>query len=401
MPVGIAYGNQRLVLEVAPEKVIEPRRQHPLPRLEDPSAAVRDALEIPDDYPALRRALTPDDHVAVVVDEALPHLTALLTPILKHIVSAGVKPEAITLLCPPSLSRQAWIDELPESFEEVRLEIQDPTDRKKLSYLATTKKGRRIYLNRTAVEADQLILLTGRRFDPVLGISGCESALYPAMSDEPTRMESANHLSPAAPDEAKWPVREEAAEVAWLIGAPFVVQIVEGAGDSIAHVLCGPVSASEKGARLLKAHWLIDVSERADLVIASVSGKTAEVSFAELGAALACAARVVRPDGRIVLLTQAAPALQEGAQFIRKADDSKQVIKLLKEHHPPDMSAAYQWSLAAQQAHIYLLSGLPNEIVEEMFAVPLDDVSQGQRLISPNDKVLFLEDAHKMLARVK
>ena len=53
-----------------------------------------------------------------------------------------VRPEAITLLCPSS-SSQAWVDELPDDFQEVRVEVHDPANRKRLSYLLTTQSVRR------------------------------------------------------------------------------------------------------------------------------------------------------------------------------------------------------------------------------------------------------------------
>src|SRR5207245_1891639 len=133
---------------------------------------------------------------------------------------AGVAPEAITLLCPPSSdSRQTWIEDLPEEFEEIRLEIHDPADRLRLSYLATTKQGRRVYLNRTAVDADQLVVLARRRYDPLLGYGGSEGAIYPVLGDEATRQEMGGRLSLAPPGDTPWPVRREALEVAWLLGA--------------------------------------------------------------------------------------------------------------------------------------------------------------------------------------
>ena len=87
----------------------------------------------------------------------------------------------VTLLCEPSASQQPWLTDLPDAFEEVRLEVHDPKDRKKLAYLATTRKGRRLYLNRTAVDADQLVVLGRRTYDPLLGYSGAAGALYPAL----------------------------------------------------------------------------------------------------------------------------------------------------------------------------------------------------------------------------
>src|ERR1043166_7783716 len=166
----IVWGRHTLNLDIA--NIISAARAPVAPDLADPAAAVRESLEHPHDYPALLLALTPDDHVAIVVDEGIPHLAWLLVPVLEHIKSAHVKPEAITLVCPPPSTGQPWLDELPDEFEDIQVEVHQPSDRKKLAYLATTKHERRVYLNRTSVDADQLVLLTRRGDDPLTGYSG-------------------------------------------------------------------------------------------------------------------------------------------------------------------------------------------------------------------------------------
>src|SRR6266481_3461453 len=116
MRISINCGRDHLSYEVAEPNVI-PTRPAPLP-LADPAGAVRAALEEPFGFPPLRRALTPGDHVTVIIDEDLPQLARLLTPLLEHILKAGVAVEAVTLLCPPSASRQAWLEELPDEFQD-------------------------------------------------------------------------------------------------------------------------------------------------------------------------------------------------------------------------------------------------------------------------------------------
>jgi nickel-dependent lactate racemase len=401
MRVQIAYGKEHLELEVAEERLIQPAQGTLTPALEDPAGAVRVCLEEPLHYPSLRQSLTPQDHVAIVVDESLPGLPGLLTPILEHIAQAKVAMDALTLICPPSPSRQAWLEELPDRYEEVRLEIHDPSDRKHLSYLATTKGGRRIYLNRTAVDADQIVVLSGRRYDPLLGISGAEGSLFPALSDRATCQELFQHLSMAAPGEVSWPAREEAAEVAWLMGAPFMVQIIGGSGDSVAAVLSGPLASSSEGQRLLDTRWRWTIPCSADTVVASVSGDPGRAQFADLARALACAARVVRSQGRIILLSTAAPVLESGADLLRQVEEPDQALALLGELRPPDRPATFQWAQAVREASVYLLSGLPSQTAEELFTVPLEKPDQVQRLISEGGSVLFLEDAHQALAVVQ
>jgi nickel-dependent lactate racemase len=401
MRIGIDYGTRQLEVEVAPDQLVPVHREPAARPLTDLPAAVRAALERPLGFPPLRRALTPDDHVTIVVDERLPQLAELLTPILDHITEAGVTPDAITLLCAPGASSQAWLDDLPEAFQEVRVEIHDPADRRKLSYLATTEKGRRIYLNRTAVDADQLVVLARRTYDPLLGYGGSEGALYPALADEQTRQELVDQLSMAAPEEKAWRVRKEATEVAWLLGAPFMVQVIEGAGEDIVHVLGGLADSGDEGQRLLNARWRVEVDQPADMVIAAVSGRPDRQTFDDMAGAVAAASRVVKPNGKIILLLEAQPALGAGAEILGHSKDAAGALKRLGKDKPSDMTSAFQWAHASQQASLYVLSGLPAETVEGMFAVPLVDAGQVQRLVTGDGTCLVLPDAHKTLALVR
>jgi hypothetical protein len=202
----------------------------------------------------------------------------------------------------------------------------------------------------------------------------------------------------AAPAGQAWPIQGEATEVAWLLGAPFMVQVIEGSGEEIVHVLGGLAESGEEGRRLLNARWRVEVERPVDTVVAAVSGIPARETFAHLAEALAAASRVVRSEGRIILLTSAAPTLGPGAQLLRQADDATLALAQLHENKPADMAAAFQWAHACQQAGIYILSGLPGEVVEELFATPLEEVSQVQRLVASGESCLFLPDAHKTLA---
>jgi nickel-dependent lactate racemase len=399
MWVGIDYGHERLELEIREEVLVGTHRAPPVPNLTDPAAAARAALEAPLGFPALRRALTPDDHVAVVVDERLPRLADLLTGVLEHVTQAHVVPAAITVVCLPPSTGQPWVEALPEAFEDVRVEVHDPADRKRLSYLAATRQGRRIYLNRTVVDADQVVVVTRRGYDALLGYSGGAEALYPALSDEATRKEARARLSMQTPVQGAWPLRREAAEVAWLLGAPFFLQVVEGAGGTLAHVLGGLIDTDAEAQRLLDARWRIDVARPAALVVAAVGGDPARHDCADMARAAACAARVVQRGGRIVLLTASAPALGEACALLRQADDPDQALQALRQHPEAlDQEAAFQWASAAGQAHIYLLSKLAAETTEELFAVALEHAGQAQRLVAEAGSCLLLPDAHQSLA---
>ncbi|MFN4261022.1 MAG: lactate racemase domain-containing protein [Gemmataceae bacterium] len=401
MKVGIDYGLAHLDIDVASADWMggqAPSRPEPLA---DPVVAARDALEHPLDFPPLRRALTPDDHIAIIVDERLPRLADVLAVVIDHVLEAGVSSEDISLLCPSPSSGQPWLDDMADEYQEVRVEVHNPNDRRCLSYLATTQSGRRIYLNRTAVDADQLIVVTRSGYDPLLGYGGAAGAIFPTLSDQATRRDYANMLSFDVPGARPWPARQEAQEVAWLLGAPFFLHFVEGRGADLLHVSAGLLETGDESRRWLDACWRVSVPCRADTVIASVGGDPARNDFADLARALACAARVVQPQGRIVLLSQVVPELGAGAELLRQADSVPQALELLLQRQPDDLAAAFLWASAARHASVYLLSGLPPDTAEELFTIPLDHAGQLKRLLEQEGTYLYLADAHKTMAEVK
>jgi len=401
MRIDVAYGREVLPVEVPDHDVVPVRRQPPAAPLADPVGAVREALEHPLDFPALRQALIPDDHVAIILDDRLPNVGKLLMPVLEHLKEAHIAPAAITILCPPRSVEQPWLDDLADEFEETRLEVHDPDNRRHLSYLASTRKGRRIYLNRTVVDADQVVVLSGRAYDPVLGYSGAETAIYPALSDEATRRELFRHLTLDAPGSEPWPVRREAAEVAWQLGAPFLVQIIEGTGTDVVHVLAGPVENSDAGQRLLDARWRVEIAEPADVVLAGISGDPERLSLDDLARAFASAARVVKSNGRIVLVTAGQPELGPEAEILRQYENVAGLLYALRQNKVPCSETLFLWASAAEQANLYLLSGMPDEAAEDMFTIPLDSPGQVQRLLTGRGRCLVLPDAHKTMAVVK
>ena len=390
MQIAMSRGLERLVLEVDDARCVGAFPAPPA--LADPADAVRGALDEPLEYPPLRRALTPDDRVAVVLDELLPGLARLVAPVLEHIASAGVPPANVVLVCAPGNPAHAWIDDLPDELGDVHLEDHDPKDKKKLAYMATTQSGRRIYLNRTVVEADQVVVLTGRRFDPILGHAGGETSIFPMLADEETRYETMK-LAPKA-------IFAEATEVAWLFGQPFHVQLIHSGGDGIAEAIAGAREATQRGRERLDAGWSARVPHHADTVVVSLGGDPARQTFADIARAAYTASKAVAPDGRIVILTDAAPPLAPGLERLTRGEEPEDILVSLRKANRPEALPAIHWLRALTRARLSLWSRLPAAVVEDLGAAPLEDVAQVQRLVSASKGVVFLEDGHRRRVKV-
>src|SRR5688572_9126022 len=180
----LSFGTQSIAVEVPAGKLVSGMRAPQARPLDDVREAVAGALERPLEFPTLRRALTPDDHLVVLVQEAMNALGEALEAILLHLQSAGVKPEQVTVLVPPRNAGMDvnWPERLPSGVQGFRVE-EHQSSPDHIAYLASTETGRRIYLNRTLVDADQLIILGAARFNPIFGVSSGLADLFPTFSD--------------------------------------------------------------------------------------------------------------------------------------------------------------------------------------------------------------------------
>jgi nickel-dependent lactate racemase len=392
----LLVGSSPWALTVQPERSVQLRRAAVAP-VGSPADMAREALEHPYGFEAMRRALTPDDRVTIVLDPTIPELGPILTEVFIHLHSAGIPLEAVTVLTPPG-STDEWLDEVPDEFDGVRTEIHDPENKAKLAYLASTNAGRRVYLNRTLVEADFVVVVSGRQYDPFTGYTGAEAAIFPTMADAEIRHSFEGQFSTSAPGTDPWPVRKEAAEILWLLGTPFLVQVIAGAGDMVQEVVAGLPDSSAEGIRRQDARWRCTVEEAPDTVIAAVGGEA--VTFLDLAKAAAAAARVVKKGGRIAVLSTAAPDLGDGARLLRSMDGPSGARKRLAKEKPDDWAAALLWAFAAKNHSLFLASGYPDDVAEELFATPIHTPSEAQRLIDSGEKVLLIPDAHKTMVTV-
>ena len=305
----------------------------------------------------LRHALTPDDRVALVLDDRLPHLHELLAVVLTEIQAGQVPLSNVTVVLPPTGSEE-WVDDLPDDLGDIHVETHDPTDAKKVAFLGPTPDGRMVYLNRTVVEAEFVVVLSGRRFAPFGGYDGAEASLFPALSNA----ETLGGVSTAATR------KQEAERVAFQLGTPFYVQVIEGDGDTVAEIVAGIGDVTTDGRKRQKARWGCRVSEPADLVIVGASG--GRVGVGEFAVAVANGRKCLTDGGRLVILTDATDGV---------------------------LSARPRWG---EDAQVFVGSGWEEEKLEALGVIRLGSERELARLINAAERVIALPDAYKMRVKV-
>ena len=229
--------------------------------------ALEDALEHPLDFPALRQMMVPGDRVAIALDGSLTGVEPLLFALKKSFDEAGVSTQDVTVVVTPA-SHPELVQDLPEGMTLV---FHDPSNREGLAYLAATKDGRRIYLNRHLTDADVVIPVARAGFDPVVGYRGPWSVLFPGLSQEATRVSYRERLAEDPPPRLTPPCRlEEPFEVSWLLGTQFYLALVPGV-PSPARIIAGLAeSVRDQAIRAVNDSWIFQVPDRAECVIAGI-----------------------------------------------------------------------------------------------------------------------------------
>jgi nickel-dependent lactate racemase len=404
--IELQFGRDGVLRTRVPRSLLATYHGGPEP-LEDFDSQLAAVLATPLDFPALSQAVLADDRIVLALDRDTPHPAELIRGIWNVLSAQGLQPERVLILQPAALTRHTPQDPRRLLPDEVRERIawvrHDATGEDgQFAYLAATTAGERVYLAREAVDADLVVTIGPICFDSVLGHRGTSSVLYPGLSksDAISRAHGQGHDELGPADQRG--IRQTIDEVGWLLGVQFAVQVVPGVGGQVADVIAGAQdSVFDEGKRRLDEHWRVTLDERVDFVVVAVEADEAGHDWAQVGAALDTARRLVEKDGRILVLSQLRGELTPGLELLQTCRTPRDALQPLRKAAPEDLVTATQFARAADWAKVYLLSDLEDEIVEDLFAFPLSSVDEARRLIESADRMAIIASAQHVYADVR
>jgi nickel-dependent lactate racemase len=395
--VVLPYGNdQRFECDIDGDRLVG---EHAAPR---PNSHYKEellaALRAPVEFPSIEQAVIPGDRVTLALDRYTPGAAGLVAGIWEALSRRDIEPDKFTVIQPASRLESQLPDprgELPEDIRShVRWIVHDPARKDACVYLASTASGDRVYIARDVVDADFLISAGPIAFDPLIGYRGTNSVFYPGLSSTEAMQRTVGQgHHELGPDESR-PLREVIDEIGWLLGNPFTVQVIPAATGGVSRVLAGVCEPVFKaGKKLLVKGWHVEVGERPDIVIAGIDHENGLHVWEQLGAAAEVGRSLVARGGKIVILSDLAADLPEGLEMIRSSENARDAIRPLRKQAPPDLVCATQLASAADWARIYLLSGLADDVVDELFLTPVSNETEVRRLLTDDSRCLFLEAA--------
>ncbi len=364
-------------------------------------ATIRDALENPHDFPALRHLVVPDDKVVIALDPTIPRPGSIVEELGHAFEEVGVEPEDLTVLAMPGMPGIA--DLVP--IQGTLLQVHDPDDRAQLAYLASTNQGRRVYLSRVLTDADVVVPVGRFGYDPDLGYRGPWSVVFPGLSDRDTMRAVRNGRFDASGDDPRGTDRaalDESFEVSWLLGTQFHIGLLPGS-DGLLEVVAGrDTTVRDRGIASLERHWRFRAPARAELVVAGVGRPGASATLEDLTDALVTATRLVQHGGKIILLSRASGPIGPSLRRLMEVEDPKNAVAALRGHEAfEDYRVARRLARALAWADLFIYSALESQVVEELSIVPLERPEQARRLVANSGSASFVSRAELTLAEVE
>jgi hypothetical protein len=376
-PVSIRFADQTWTVQIDPSKRVL-LRSNQVVQTTDLRARVQDELLRKSQPASLRQTLTPDDRVVIVTDPTLPVLPELLEPVLDQLIHAGIEPDRITLLTSATGTDTEWIECLDDRFLDIRTEVHDPQDSKKLSYLASTKTNRRIYLNRSMVDADQLIIL--QRLGPnETPAERAARVLFPVYADIEIQEQF---------NQAHRKISDEAREVIWLLGLPVILSAIPGNGSEIADAV---ITLSNDVHTAKERYDLIwgGTAAPSDLTILGLVDDRPELPLESLWRALSAAQKVAEVDTPIVVLAGEVAGILPFLGSVRQAEELDSELS--------ESSQVRKWLELARRNRLFLsFAGVDDDWIEGALAVSIRQSAELQRLIDSAERVQVLIDPHRM-----
>lgn len=342
----------------------------------DVASATADALLRPDDFPPLKSAIVPGDHVVLAVDPNVPEIVQTIRGVMRALAETEAEQVDVVLWDEASDQTLAAIDQ--EFGPLVRVVRHQSSSRKSLCYLAADEGADPIYLNRLLVDADFVLpIVVGR---PLEGSQPRDlTGIYPALADSASRVRHRDKQGSTS-------FHDGLPETTWLLGVQMMLCITATVDGKVGGVTAGTLEAIAK--RLaMEPTESADFPPQASLVIASLDGDEQQQTWSNAVRAISAATRYVTAGGTIVLWSDLADPPSGHLATIPEADDELAARQLVSDVEPATADDFPSWdetlglarTLAAIAAEHRVLvhSRLEESAIESM---GLASVASGEQL---------------------
>jgi lactate racemase len=273
-----------------------------------------------------------------------------------------------------------------ETLRRVRVIDHDAHDDAQQTFLGTTSRGARAFLNAEYVAAGKRICVGFIEPHLYAGFSGGPKGIMPGVAG----IESVNFFHNArmvGDPGSTWlnvagnPIAEMSREIAAMAPPDFLVNVTLDRERRITGFFCGDYLAAHRaGTDFCKSHAARPVPHRFDVVVTTNGGYPLDQNLYQCIKGLSAAALVVKPRGTIVMCAEMSDGLPEHGNFkdiVRQRTTPRALLEMIERpgYSVYDQWAAQSTALVLLQARVLMYSSLAPELLRGAMLEPVADLS--------------------------
>lgn len=387
--VSLSYGHGTVSVSI-PETLslafIEPID---IPQTELAGQIVRRALDHPVDSVGLEKFDGARSAAVAINDKTrMVPFGDILPPLIERLRAVGIPSRAIRLIVatgthvpmdPAEIAKM-----LPaEIISQVQIESHHCDDPSGLVFLGASPSNTPVWVNRHFYEADLKIVTGNIEPHHFMGFSGGAKSASIGLAGRTTI--NANHsmlLNPAccAGSYESNPMRMDVEDIGEKIGIHFALNaVLNGKKQIIAAFSGSPKQVMIEGIKHIRKYCQVPVFSKYDIVLASANGYPKDISLYQAQKALTHAAMITRDGGTVILAAECIEGLGSRAfeEFIQDVETPDQVIeKFSRLGFQIGPHKAFQLARDARRLKIYLVSGIPDDMVRKCMLIPASSVQE-------------------------
>lgn len=313
-------GDQQVQVSIPEAQILQVIEGQAAQPVADVDAAVKEALRNPIDSPPLREVVKAGDKVAVIVSDvtrAWAKFDQFLPPLLDELNAAGVPDGDIEIVISLGSHRPHTPEEDiavcgADVCRRVRIHQHDAADPEKLTYMGTTSRGVKAYVNKQVAAADKVILTGGIVYHLMAGFGGGRKSIMPGVSSWQAIQD--NHCLALHPEVGQGispdcvsgkldgnPMHMDMEEHAAFVNPAFLLNAVFTPEGKFARFVAGHWrSAWLAGTKTVEEIFGIPMQEQADLVLASAGGYPKDINLYQGSKTIDNAFMAAKPGGVVI-----------------------------------------------------------------------------------------------------
>jgi len=386
--IKLPYGDSFLTARLPAKNIACVLSKRQAKGLENEGEAITRALRAPIGRPPLRECVKRDDKVVILVtDNTRPCPDdRLLPPILAELEEV-VPPQNITIIVAtglhPPLDKQELVKKLGEdivaNYRVINHDVNQTTN------IGTTSRGTPVDINTEVVKADFRISTGFIEPHFFAGFSGGRKSIAPGVFSVRSAYHNHGYQMIEHPRAQAGilkgnPVHEDLVEQAQMAKLNFIVNVLLNKEREITHVVAGdPIKAHERGCQLEREMAGVRVRRRADITITTNSGAPLDLDLYQTCKGIDTASQITRDGGIIIIASACNCGIGPEAyrELHASAGSPKEVLRRIRLQEPLGVQWQNQILARVQLRHdIYLVSSLPDSVVEEMLMTPAGSIEE-------------------------